>query len=258
MPKQDGIFYTDTGEGFPIILIHGFCETHEVWNELASELARECRVICIDLPGFGLSELPPVPFTLLSIAQKINHLIGSLGISKTVVIGHSLGGYVTLAMIENDPQFFMGFGLFHSTALADSEEKKISRNKVIEFVTIHGVTQFIQSFVPPLFSDPNNVYINDSVSMGLMTRSETLIAYTTAMRDRPDRTNVLKAFNGPILFLAGELDTVINIETIKTQAKLAHTPILVTMQSVAHMGMYEDKLTSLNCLRGYLGSVGAI
>jgi pimeloyl-ACP methyl ester carboxylesterase len=258
MPKQHGIFYTDTGSGFPVILIHGFCETHEIWNELVKELSSRYRVLCIDLPGFGSSELPSVPFTLLDIAERINHLIAALAISKAAVIGHSLGGYVTLAMVENNPSVYTGFGLFHSTAYPDSDEKKLSRNKVIEFVNTNGVAPFIQSFIPPLFFNQKNPHIGETIALGLKTKLETLTAYTAAMRDRPDRTPVLKEFKKPILFLAGEKDTVINIDAVKSQAQLTALPMVLILSSVAHMGMFEDKTTSTASLVAFLDSVKVV
>lgn len=258
MPKQNGIFYTDTGTGFPVILIHGFCETQEVWSGFAKELSTHYRVVCIDLPGFGLSDLPPVPFSLLHVAEKINQLLGDLAISETAVIGHSLGGYVTLAMVEDNPSMFSGFGLFHSTAYPDSEEKKQSRNKVIEFVRTHGVAPFIQSFIPPLFFNSNNPHIEEAIALGLKTNLETLVSYAAAMRDRPDRTHVLNAFKKPILFLAGEKDTVVTVDAIKSQAQMAKFPALTILQSVAHMGMFEDKSNALASLSAFLGSVEVI
>jgi pimeloyl-ACP methyl ester carboxylesterase len=258
MPKQNGIFYTDTGSGFPVILIHGFCETHEIWNEIATELSTGYRVLCIDLPGFGSSELPSTPISILNIAERINGLLDSLAISQATVIGHSLGGYVTLAMVENNQSLFNGFGLFHSTAYPDSEEKKLSRNKVIEFVSTHGVEPFIQSFIPPLFFAQSNPHIKDAITLGLKTKLDTLIAYTEAMRDRLDRTFVLKEFKSPILFLAGDKDTVVNVDAVRDQAQLAALPMVYILTSVAHMGMFEDKSTSIASLNVFLDSLQVV
>jgi pimeloyl-ACP methyl ester carboxylesterase len=255
MPKKNGLFYTDQGTGLPVILIHGFCETHEVWEGLAADLSTSYRVICIDLPGFGSSDLQARAFSLLNIAEDINRLLEALAISKCVAIGHSLGGYVTLAMVESNPTLFSGFCLYHSTAYPDSDEKKLSRNKVIEFVRAHGVAPFIESFIPPLFSNQSNPHIPGAIAIGLKTKVETLSAYAAAMRDRPDRTFVLKEFNNPILFLAGERDTVIPVDAVRSQAQVAKISSLVVLKSVAHMGMFEDKLTSLTSIEAFLGSV---
>jgi pimeloyl-ACP methyl ester carboxylesterase len=147
---------------------------------------------------------------------------------------------------------FSGFGLFHSTGYADSEERKASRNKVIEFVSKNGVAAFIETFIPPLFYDTSNPHIPFAVKMALETKQETLIGYAQAMRDRPDLTSVIEKFNNPIIFIAGEKDTVIPLETLQKQAELAAKPQLYVIPNVAHMGMFEKETETLNLTREFL------
>jgi pimeloyl-ACP methyl ester carboxylesterase len=251
MPEQGNVFYTDQGTGFPVILIHGFCETHEVWTRFAQQLSKDFRVISVDLPGFGKSKSLPEGFSVADAASKINELLVQLEITTCIPIGHSLGGYVTLAMV-NQQALFSGFGLFHSTGYADSEERKASRNKVIEFVSKNGVAAFIETFIPPLFYDTSNPHIPFAVKMALQTKQETLIGYAQAMRDRPDLTSVIEKFNNPIIFIAGEKDTVIPLETLQKQAELAAKPQLYVIPNVAHMGMFEKETETLNLTREFL------
>lgn len=252
MPELNSIFYTDQGKGFPVVLIHGFCETHEVWTRFAEQLSKDFRVISVDLPGFGNSKSLPENFSVSDAATKTIGLLEQLSIKKCVVIGHSLGGYVTLAMIKQQASMFSGFGLFHSTAYADSEERKAARNKVVEFVSKNGVPAFIETFIPPLFHDKANPDIPFAVKMALQTKQETLTGYAKAMRDRPDLTSVIQKFNGPILFIAGEKDTVIPPDTLEKQAKLAARPHLHIITKTAHMGMFEKETETLNLIRDFL------
>lgn len=252
MSESPKIYHTDQGQGFPVILIHGFCETHEVWSRFAKVLSKDFRVINVDLPGFGKSESLPEGFSVNDAATAVNALIADLGITSCVPIGHSLGGYVTLAMVKQKPSLFSAFGLFHSTAYADSEERKASRNKVIEFVSNHGVPPFIETFIPPLFYNKAHPDIPFAVTMALQTRQETLIGYAKAMRDRPDLTSVIKEFNKPIIFIAGEKDTVVPMETLEKQANLAAKAHLHVVRDTAHMGMFEKEDETLNLIRGFL------
>jgi pimeloyl-ACP methyl ester carboxylesterase len=255
MPEQSEIFYTDQGKGFPILLIHGFCETHEIWNTFSKELSRDFRVLTIDLPGFGKSELLDNSFSITDVASKVLEWLKQLQIKSCVAIGHSLGGYVTLAMVEQQPETLKAFGLFHSTAYADTEERKLSRNKVIEFVSKYGVQTFIESFIPPLFFDQSNKHILPLVKLASQTRPDTLVAYIKAMRDRPDRTNVLQYFEGHVLFIAGERDGGISSESIRKQAELAAKGIVTVLPEVAHMGMFEDEGTTCLKVRGFMREV---
>jgi pimeloyl-ACP methyl ester carboxylesterase len=252
MPEKINVSYTDQGKGFPVVLIHGFCETHEVWNRFAKALAKDFRVIAVDLPGFGNSKILPEGFSVADAGSKIISLLNELGIQKTIVVGHSLGGYVTLAMVNQRAELFSGFGLFHSTAYADNEERKASRNKVVEFVSKNGVAAFIETFIPPLFYDKANPDIPFAVTMALKTSQEALIGYAKAMRDRQDLTSVIQKFNNPIIFIAGEKDTVIPADTLQKQAKLAIKPHLHIVEDAAHMGMLEKEAETVNLTREFL------
>jgi pimeloyl-ACP methyl ester carboxylesterase len=250
--EKSSVYIKEQGEGFPVILIHGFCETHAIWDSLAEELASEFKVIVLDLPGFGKSELLPIPFTLEEVSERVVQRLHQLGIKQCVVIGHSLGGYVTLAMAEQYPSLLAGFGLFHSTAYADSDEKKQSRNKVIEFVENNGVRPFIQSFVPPLFHNQKAEYVHQVVELAVETPKQSLIAYTKAMRDRPDRVPTVRNFPGKILFIAGENDSGIPVDLVKKQAEQAKNAHFYRFKNVAHMGMFEDEKGTTRCIREFL------
>src|SRR5688572_5895818 len=252
MPEQAGIFYTDQGKGFPVLLIHGFCETHQIWESFSNELSKDFRILSIDLPGFGKSALLQEPFSLTDVGLSVLEFLKELKIESCISIGHSLGGYVALAMAEKQPKLFKAFGLFHSTAYPDSEERKLSRNKVIEFVSKYGVTTFIESFIPPLFNDQSNPHILPLVRLASQTKAETLIAYVKAMRDRPDRTNVLQQFQGSILFIAGDKDVGISPDSIKKQAGLALNVNLNLLPHVAHMGMFESEVMTLGLVCKFL------
>lgn len=252
MPEHNNVFYTDQGKGFPVVLIHGFCETHEVWNRFAQHLSKDFRVISVDLPGFGNSKLLPEGFSIGDTAERIISLLKQLKVTSCIPIGHSLGGYVTLAMVNQQASLFSGFGLFHSAANADSEERKAARNKVIEFVSKNGVPAFIETFIPPLFHDKRNPHIPFAVKMALQTKPETLIGYAGAMRDRPDLTGVIQEFYNPILFIAGEKDSVIPVETLQKQVELAAKPHISVISNVAHMGMFENAAETLNLTREFL------
>src|SRR5947207_821697 len=98
---MSAIFYRKLGKGYPIVLIHGFCETHEIWSDLAKDLSKKFEVFVIDLPGFGDSPALTNPFSITEVAEAVFAWIVQQKISKPVVIGHSLGGYVVLAMAKN-------------------------------------------------------------------------------------------------------------------------------------------------------------
>jgi pimeloyl-ACP methyl ester carboxylesterase len=234
-----GIYHQESGTGPALILIHGFCETSSIWDTVATKLSGQFRVICPDLPGFGKSAMPVTPFTISEIGAEISRWIISNQLVKPVIIGHSLGGYVTLAVANKGEVPLAGFGLFHSTAMPDSEEKKANRNKVIEFVTRNGVKAYIDTFAPSLFFDKKSRHLPSVSAMMAGASPEALTAYVAAMRDRQDQTVLLARYVRPVLMLAGAKDELIPLESIEKQAKMLQKGTLTALPETGHMGMLE-------------------
>lgn len=245
------LHYTEVGRGKPLVLLHGFLENNTLWQEFSEALSSKYRVISFDLPGFGKSPLLPRPFSLTDVGEQIISTLMTLTQEKIAVLGHSLGGYVTLSMIEQWPHLFSSFGLFHSTAFADSGDKKEARTKTIEFVNRNGALAFTSNFIPPLFADPNHEAIATITKMATLTTKETVVSYLEAMRDRPDRTKVLTDFQGPILFMAGTKDSVIPVDSVKKQSKMAENGLLKILEGVGHMGMLEAYDESLKTVSDF-------
>ena len=232
--------YREEGSGPPVILIHGFPMDQHVWDDFAEKLCESFHVITLDLPGFGKSAPLQKGFSLEDVGAEILGFVHERKYAGPVVVGHSLGGYVALAMAEREPDTFGGLCLFHSTALADTEEKKQSRNKVLEFIDKQGVHAFTSNFIAQLYADSQHSSITKVKQIAVQSSAEAVTGYTVAMRDRKDRTDVLKTFRKPILLLAGEKDQAIPPESISQQASLSANAEAVILPAVAHMGMFES------------------
>ncbi|MFD2200447.1 alpha/beta fold hydrolase [Shivajiella indica] len=251
------IAYTQQGSGPALILIHGFCESKEMWKTFAADLSTNHTVYCPDLPGFGESPLADHHISMEKAAVSLQEWIEEQGISNPIVIGHSLGGYVTLALAELMDHGLKAIGLFHSTAFPDDEEKKHNRNKTIEFIKKHGVDKFVESFVPPLFSEQHraeqNGQIAELIQFGKKSSKNGMITFTAAMRDRKDRFELWKTFPFPKLMIAGELDTAVKIEASrKHQPYAMHYHELI---GTGHMGMFEETDTTLQIIKNFLKDV---
>lgn len=120
--KGGRIHYSDSGKGIEIILLHGYLESSEVWNGFTQKLAGSFRVISIDLPGHGLSDVYKETHSMEFMAEGVKSLIEKLGIDKIFLVGHSLGGYVTMAFLELYPETLAGYCLFHSHPFADTQQ----------------------------------------------------------------------------------------------------------------------------------------
>jgi pimeloyl-ACP methyl ester carboxylesterase len=253
---MSSVYFRELGTGFPVVLLHGFPFTNQIWDSFAQKLAEDFHVITPDLPGFGHSGLPLENLTIDSVAKILISWLREKKISNPIVIGHSLGGYVALAMAKQAPDMFSAIGLFHSTSIADSEEKKESRDKVIDFINKNGVEKFTSNFIGPLFADQHHAGIKVVQSIALQATEKSVKAYVMAMRNRPDSTSVLSDFKKPVLFIAGEKDGGIPVDSIKNQSQLNPHAELHILPGVAHMGMVESENQTVEIVRRFIKKFG--
>lgn len=238
------LFYQDLGVGTPVMLVHGFAEDGAIWDEVAKGLSTMCRVLVPDLPGSGRSTLSASAVTIESLAGVLKELLDCLEIDQCVFIGHSMGGYITLAFVEKYPERVRAFGFFHSTAYADSEEKKAGRHKSIEFIRAHGAAPYIRQSTPNLFAaatrEKRPGLIEEMIQRYSAFPATSLTAYLHAMMMRPERLAVLENFPRPILFIIGEQDQVVPLDVALKQAHLPRIAEVQLLADAGHMGMLED------------------
>ena len=233
------IHFVERGIGKPIILLHGFCETHEIFNEFSISLANDYRIIIPDLPGFGNSPLTKEFFTLHDISKTMCDWLDAIHIDSCILIGHSLGGYITLDMANFQPNRFEGIGLFHSTANSDTPEKKAGRDAVNDFVERNGVEAFTKTFVPGLFFNPDHEAVRPVNEIAKLTKARSIIGHNLAMKGRPAHLDFLSNSEKPILIIAGEHDSIIPIATLHEQSRLNAMIQFNALPETGHMGMYE-------------------
>jgi pimeloyl-ACP methyl ester carboxylesterase len=254
--KSVSLYYRIAGEGEPVILLHGFGEDSTIWDGMAGDLSKDYKLVVPDLAGSGRSTGNLEETSMSSLAEHINLILDKEGIDPCYMIGHSMGGYITLAFAEKYPEKLKGLGLFHSTAFADNEEKKSVRNKNIEFIKKHGSAKFLEQATPNLFSEYSRTnhpeLVGDLLERYKNFSPTALVAYTEGMRDRPDRSEVLKKFNKPVLLIIGEFDTAIPIDQSMKLCKIADFAYIYIGARSGHMGMLEEPEFCLKAIRDFL------
>ena len=237
------ISYNIYGGGDPVMLIHGFGEDSGIWNEQVKFLQNNFRIIVPDLPGSGKSELlQKENVSVDDYAEVIKIILAAEKTDRLIIIGHSMGGYITLAFAEKYQECLKAFGLFHSGAYADDEEKIAVRKKAIQFIEQNGSKSFLKTSIPGLFYDPEKSkrHIDLLTEKGNEFSPEALIQYYNAMIARPDRTATLKNFSKPVLFVIGEHDKAIPVAHSLQQSHLPSISHIHILRSSAHMGMKEE------------------
>jgi pimeloyl-ACP methyl ester carboxylesterase len=242
--------YTVYGKGTPVVLLHGYGEDSQIWENQITFLSAHCFLIVPDLPGSGKSTitskgweqwLPNMSIELL--AQSVNELLIAENLTSCILLGHSMGGYISLAFAQLFPSKLIGLGLVHSTAYADSDEKKIVRQKSIQFLEENGGYTFFKASMPNLFGKKfkatHPAVIEELIEQSKAFETSVLVAYTRAMMQRTNKTAVLASALFPVLFVAGPEDIAAPLTDIQAQATVAIKSYLEVIEGVGHMGMLE-------------------
>lgn len=239
--------YEIHGQGQDVVLLHGFGEDRHIWDEQVAFLKPYCRLIVPDIPGTGASSLlQPAQEEAISIeayADVLYALLRQLQAGNCILLGHSMGGYITLAFAEKYPGMLKGFGLVHSTAFADSEEKKKVRERGIALMGEYGAHAFLKNTIPNLFAqrfrEEHPEKIQQLIDAAASFSDKALQQYYRAMLLRPDRTHVLAGNTKPVLFVIGTEDVAAPMEDVLKQVSLPNISYIHILPGTGHMGMWE-------------------
>lgn len=243
--QSSTIYYRIEGAGKSVVLIHGFGEDSSVFDAQIDFLKNHCQLIVPNLPGTGKSELLQLQetVTIQDYANCIAALVQQENIDKCIVLGHSMGGYITLAFAKTFPQLLTGFGLIHSTAFADTEEKKQNRLRSVEMIEQYNGHAFLKTTIPNLFSKNFKQQFPEKVEALIESSKQfskaALTQYTLSMMNRNDGVEVLRNNPLPVLFIIGTEDIAAPLNDVMQQTYLPQCSYIHVLKDVGHMGMLE-------------------
>ena len=249
------VAYQKVGQGQILVLLHGFCEDSTMWADFVPLLSKKYTIITIDLSGFGHSDL----LKNTSIAAMADAALAVLEfeqVKSCILIGHSMGGYVSLALAQKKPEILLGLGLLHSHPYRDSALKSKNRLKTIGFIQRHGIAPFAGHFVrnlfPPAFLVDHKQFVEELIHKTSMHHSDAVIAASHAMIERADRSHVLTNLACPTLFIVGRLDHAISAEDSLKQLSLPNVASVHILENVGHMGMFEAPVETLEIIVDFI------
>jgi len=240
--KNTAISFSDIGKGTVVVLLHGFLENKKMWEDLVPSLAEKNRVISIDLLGHGETDCLGYIHSMEENAEIVNAILSHLRIRKAIFIGHSMGGYVALAFAELHLNRVKGLILLNSTALEDSVERKINRDRAIKAVKQNYIN-FVRMSIANLFSENNRDRLKNEIENvkleGLKTPLQGIIASLEGMKIRKDRQFILKETDFPKLLILGEKDGVLLYKDNASQIEANYTELISFPDG--HMSHIENK-----------------
>ena len=252
--KKTKINFNDVGKGRVIVFLHGFLGSHLVWSDFTKELSKKFRVISIDLPGHGKTPSIGYYHSMELLAQSVKAVLDEVGVRRYVLAGHSMGGYAALTFAELYPENISGLRLFNSTSLADSEEKKKERERVIRLVKKEH-KYYVNEIVTSLFAPENISKLTKQLDLVKQIAStvskQSIINSLEGMKERKNRELILKFAEYPILFIIGKKDGVINYETMYPQIGVCKYPSVVMLEDAGHMGFYEAPTETMKALEAF-------
>lgn len=251
--------YSIRGQGRALFFLHGYLESSAIWNGFADRFTDRYQVICMDIPGHGASGIIGPVHEMEEMARVAAAVLDAEQISEVVVIGHSMGGYVTMEFVHIFPDRTAGYCLFHSTCFADNEEKKMNRDREISLVMCGKKMQIIHTNIPKGFADSNVERLSHSVNqlkqLAAATPDEGIIALLQGMKSRKDHSAILRDSEPAPLLIWGKKDNYIGEEVfLKLQGVAPEAPILI-LENSGHMGFIEEPERAWQGIISYLDSL---
>lgn len=255
--KNTEIRYKTYGkpENPAVLLLHGYLESLEIWEDFAPMLQDEYYVITMDLPGHGKSGIFSSVHRMDDLAESAHFLMDELGVNMVHVIGHSMGGYAALAFRECSHQCTISCVLFHSTCYPDNDEKRENRNREIKLLKEGKKDLIVNNNIAKAFADDNlekfSREIERAKEIAMQSSEDGLISVLNGMRERPDRCVLLKDDKVPLLVIAGKKDNYIPYEVAERIPELGTNVELEVLENSGHMGFIEEKDKSVAILKDF-------
>lgn len=247
------VFYKVTGNGTPVLLLHGFLENHKIWKSLVYALEKKYRVITLDLPGHGLSELPETELDMEYMSEIIAALLDYLKITGAHLVGHSMGGYVGLAYAKAYSERTLSLVLLNSTPLNDDASRIKSRKHGMK-VAAKNYPAIVKMSVANLFAHENKSILKEKIDQlkveALKTPLAGYMAAQRAMTSRPDLTKFFKEAGFKKLLILGEGDAL--IETEAHMKLFSNTSVRIEVLPGGHQLLIENFSSTCNIIIDFL------
>jgi pimeloyl-ACP methyl ester carboxylesterase len=235
--------YLHAGSGWPLILLHAFPLSADLWRPQLDRVARGWQFLAPDLRGFGRGALPPQSMTMDEMAADVSAFMDGLEIDRAVIGGLSMGGYVTMALYRLAPERFTGVVLANTKATLDTPEARAAREQMIELVRAQGASAVADQMLPKLLGETSQ---RARPLLGPMVRrliegnsAEGIEAAIHAIKDRPESLSTLERTAAPSLVIASDEDVIIPVTEAETMHRVMPRSQLVVLTSAGHLSNLE-------------------
>lgn len=250
--------FADAGAGQAILFVHGFPLNRAIWEPQIEALAKNYRVIAPDLRGHGESSAPVGVYSMEVFAEDLQALIDDLKCGPVVLVGHSMGGYLSFACYRKFPQSVRALVLFCTRATADSDEGKIVRENLAQRAAREGPAAVAEQMLPKMLAASAGTrpdLVERVRQIILATSLNGLTGSLRGMAARPSSLELLPKITVPTLVVAGENDSIIPTAESVALAKAIPFAELVMIPQAGHLASLENPEAVTAALRVFLAKI---
>ena len=239
-----------------LLMLHGYLETLNVWEDFIKSLLPKMRIISIDLPGHGLTGTNKDINTIEFSADVVCAVLEKCGVQKSFIMGHSMGGYVAIEAVKRYPNLFEGLILMHSVPFADTPEKISDRDREISLIKQAKLPSIARLGIPKMFS-PTNIRRMDEkifeiIELTEMHDPEGIVASIEGLKARPDNMEFLKTSKTPLIMFFGVDDYHIPTDKAELIAKELPMAKTVFLANSGHNGFLEEPIVVQEALERFM------
>ena len=260
MTETVQLHFQEQGSGSPVLLLHGFPFDHTIWSGQVVALSTAYRVIAPDLRGHGRSPGGGDAYPMEALAADVCALLDQLGIARAVWVGHSMGGYLTMAALRAFPERVAGVGLVATHPHADPPDKRLQRIQSAHKALAGEAAEILLGMMGVLFApslDRQSDVAQRVYTIMQGTKTEGIAGAQRGMADRPDSVETLKAARVPAVVIAGASDQIVAAEAARDMAMLMDDAPFHNISGAGHMPMVEQPTATSAALRAFLESLPA-
>jgi pimeloyl-ACP methyl ester carboxylesterase len=249
------LHYEESGQGMPVVMLHGFPFEHTIWNAQRAALSNSYRVITPDLRGHGQSPYSTGTYTMDLLAGDVIALLDRLGIDRAVWVGHSMGGYITMAALRSAPERISGAAFVTTHPRADTPSRQLQRRESADVVMQQGPSTVAMSMLATLFAsgvEGGSPMAQGIYDMMVKTSPEGVAGSLLGMADRMDSTDSLRNVTVPTIVIAGSEDGIIKQDMIQDLLAALPRADLVQIEGAGHLPMIERPDETTAALRRFL------
>ena len=252
--------YSTQGSGTPVVLVHGYPLTKDMWEHQVSELSRDFQVIAVDLRGHGESQVVEGPGSMETFADDIDALLEHLHIASAVIVGFSMGGYATFAFLRKYAAKVKALALVDTRAQSDTPEAAEGRRNTAKSVIESSSTAaVVDALIPRLLTqasvDGNKALVDRTRAILSSVAPQAVYADLHALADRPDSRDLLPKITCPTLVVVGDSDALTPPADAELMAQSIAGAKLVTVPRAAHLSPMEQPEAVTAALRSFLSGL---